>query len=75
MRVHQCMFDALVVSVRHTVYAIDGKCAHQGGPLWNGDVENVGHQQHRNSEVRVTCPWHKYTFGLSSGNSVSPAQK
>ena len=37
--------------------AIDGICAHQGGPLGKGKLEgNV-----------VTCPWHGWQFDVAEG--------
>ena len=37
--------------------AIDGICAHQGGPLAKGKIEdNV-----------VTCPWHGWQYDLMAG--------
>jgi nitrite reductase/ring-hydroxylating ferredoxin subunit len=61
-----------VFRFKDQIYAIDGKCAHQGGPLWNGDVEDLG-QQHAAGHVCISCPWHRWTFSLQTGNSVSPA--
>lgn len=48
--------------VRHgeTVDAIADRCAHQGGPLHEGEV----------SDGCVTCPWHGSTFRLSDGGVV-----
>jgi nitrite reductase/ring-hydroxylating ferredoxin subunit len=39
------------------LYAIDGMCAHQGGPLAQGTV----------SGGCVTCPWHGWQYELASG--------
>lgn len=38
-------------------FAIDGICAHQGGPLAKGEL--VDHV--------VTCPWHGWQYDVSSG--------
>ena len=39
------------------LYALDGMCAHQGGPLAEGVV----------AEGCVTCPWHGWQYELESG--------
>lgn len=40
-----------------TLFAIDGMCAHQGGPLADGTV-HAG---------CVTCPWHGWQYELQTG--------
>jgi nitrite reductase/ring-hydroxylating ferredoxin subunit len=40
-----------------SLYAIDGMCAHQGGPLADGRV----------SAGCVTCPWHGWQYELATG--------
>ena len=48
------------------LYAIDGVCAHSGGPLANGDVTGT----------RVTCPWHGWQFDVATGtNCLAPRIK
>jgi nitrite reductase/ring-hydroxylating ferredoxin subunit len=39
------------------LYAIDGMCAHQGGPLAQGRVV----------AGCVTCPWHGWQYELATG--------
>ena len=39
------------------LYALDGMCAHQGGPIAQGEVANGC----------VTCPWHGWQYELNSG--------
>ncbi len=39
------------------LYALDGMCAHQGGPIAEGQVEGGC----------VTCPWHGWQYELSTG--------
>ena len=39
------------------LYAMDGMCAHQGGPLAEGTVE----------AGCVTCPWHGWQYELATG--------
>lgn len=42
------------------VYALDGVCPHQGGPLGQGKVE----------DGCVYCPWHGWQFELETGEHV-----
>lgn len=44
-------------NVDGTIYALDGVCPHQGGPLGQGDLEGCV----------VTCPWHGWQFDVRSG--------
>ncbi len=39
------------------LFALDGMCAHQGGPIAQGCVENGC----------VTCPWHGWQYELATG--------
>lgn len=41
-------------------YAIDGMCAHQGGPLAKGHV----------ADGCVTCPWHGWQYELATGTQT-----
>lgn len=46
-----------------TIYALDGVCPHQGGPLGKGTVS--GHV--------LTCPWHGWQFDLRDGqHQINP---
>jgi nitrite reductase/ring-hydroxylating ferredoxin subunit len=58
--------DGRIIALFHAngrILAIDGICAHQGGPLAEGEVQNC----------RVSCPWHGWTFDLLSGqNTTNP---
>ena len=42
------------------LFAIDGMCAHQGGPIAEGQV-HAG---------CVTCPWHGWQYDLATGVEV-----
>src|SRR5262245_11014452 len=44
-------------NVEGQLYAIDGVCAHQGGPLGKG----------RLSGTTVTCPWHGWQYDVCTG--------
>ena len=46
--------------VGDTIYALDGVCPHQGGPLGKGQVDGCV----------VTCPWHGWQFDLASGRHL-----
>ena len=39
------------------IYALDGVCPHQGGPLGDGALEGCV----------VTCPWHGWRFDVRDG--------
>ncbi len=42
------------------LYAIDGICPHQGGPLADGPVDGT----------IVTCPWHGWQFDVCTGKTT-----
>lgn len=43
------------------VYALDSICYHMGGPLVEGDIEEIaGH-------TTIVCPWHKYHISVETG--------
>jgi nitrite reductase (NADH) small subunit len=44
-------------NVEGTLYAVDGVCPHQGGPLGKGELRGCV----------VTCPWHGWQFDVTSG--------
>jgi nitrite reductase (NADH) small subunit len=45
-----------------SVYALEDRCPHRGGPLSQGIVAGA----------RVTCPLHGWTIELASGEAVAP---
>ncbi|MEL6110381.1 MAG: Rieske (2Fe-2S) protein [Planctomycetota bacterium] len=47
--------------VDETWYALDGLCAHQGGPIASGELTAGDHG------TCVTCPWHGWQYELSTG--------
>lgn len=56
----EVLIENRVIAVfRHAAawYAIDGMCAHQGGPLADGVVR----------DGCVTCPWHGWQYDLATG--------
>jgi len=42
------------------VHALDGMCAHQGGPLGKGAVEGC----------TLTCPWHGWQYDVATGRQL-----
>jgi nitrite reductase (NADH) small subunit len=53
-----------VIALYHVedgVYALDGICPHQGGPLGEGALQ--GHI--------VTCPWHGWQYDVRTGQHQS----
>jgi nitrite reductase/ring-hydroxylating ferredoxin subunit len=48
-----------VFNVGGRFHAIDNVCAHQQGPLADGDLEGCV----------VTCPWHGWTYDVTTGQS------
>ncbi len=45
--------------------AVDGMCAHQGGPIAQGTLE-------RNC---VTCPWHGWQYNIADGTNLLTQKK
>ncbi|XP_033725488.1 uncharacterized protein LOC117315414 [Pecten maximus] len=48
---------------RGAFYAMDAWCGHMGGPLFEGDIEDL------NGRAHVMCPWHSYMFDLQTGKN------
>jgi nitrite reductase (NADH) small subunit len=44
-------------NVAGEIFALDGVCPHQGGPLGKGDLQGC----------IVTCPWHGWQFDVRNG--------
>jgi nitrite reductase/ring-hydroxylating ferredoxin subunit len=47
-------------NVGGTFHALAGRCPHRGGPLGEGFLDGP----------RVSCPWHNYTFDVTTGENV-----
>ena len=64
----QEMHGRTVTFIRHrgTVHAVDAKCYHQGGPLGEGDIEELGA-----GNICIKCPWHGYRV-CSSHPAITP---
>jgi nitrite reductase (NADH) small subunit len=50
-------------NVDGTFHALAGRCPHRGGPLGQGILDGS----------RVSCPWHNYTFDVTTGENVASA--
>ncbi|RXN20395.1 Rieske domain-containing -like protein [Labeo rohita] len=48
---------------------MDARCAHSGGPLCDGDIEEA------DGVLQVFCPWHDYDFNLKTGKSSTGLQQ
>jgi nitrite reductase (NADH) small subunit len=49
-----------VFNIGGRLHAIDGRCAHLGGPLGDGEVDGRF----------VMCPWHSWTYDVTTGENV-----
>ncbi len=52
-----------IVAVFHSrdgLHAIDGMCAHQGGPIAQGQLDGQC----------VTCPWHGWQYNITDGKNL-----
>jgi nitrite reductase/ring-hydroxylating ferredoxin subunit len=49
-----------IFNVGGVFYAISNTCLHRGGPLGQGFLEGRA----------VTCPWHSWTFDVTTGENV-----
>ena len=50
-------------NVNGTFHALAGRCPHRGGPLGQGFVDGS----------QVSCPWHNWTFDVTTGENVASA--
>jgi nitrite reductase/ring-hydroxylating ferredoxin subunit len=48
-------------NVGGTFHALPGRCPHRGGPLAQGFVDGP----------QVSCPWHNWTFDVTTGENVA----
>ncbi|XP_005999474.1 Rieske domain-containing protein [Latimeria chalumnae] len=55
--------DVCLFHVDGTFYAMDARCSHAGGPIYEGDIEEA------DGALKVYCPWHYYDFDLRTGLS------
>jgi NAD(P)H-dependent nitrite reductase small subunit len=50
-------------NVGGTFHALTNRCPHRGGPLGQGFLEGA----------EVSCPWHNWTFDVTTGENVVSA--
>uniref|UniRef100_A0A674DW25 Si:ch211-212d10.2 n=1 Tax=Salmo trutta TaxID=8032 RepID=A0A674DW25_SALTR len=60
--------DVCLFYVKGEFFAMDARCAHSGGPLCDGDIEDA------DGILQVFCPWHDYDFNLRTGQSGTGLQ-
>jgi NAD(P)H-dependent nitrite reductase small subunit len=51
-------------NVDGTIHALANRCPHRGGPLGQGFVDGA----------QVSCPWHNWTFDVTTGENVASAE-
>ncbi|CAL1592805.1 unnamed protein product [Knipowitschia caucasica] len=61
--------DVCLFYVKGDFFAMDARCAHSGGPLCEGDIEEA------DGVLKVFCPWHDYDFDLRTGRSGTSLQQ
>uniref|UniRef100_A0A8C1S2X0 Si:ch73-314g15.3 n=1 Tax=Cyprinus carpio TaxID=7962 RepID=A0A8C1S2X0_CYPCA len=59
----------LVHTKDNKFWAMDSSCPHEGGPLEQGDIEDLG-----NGKLALICPWHYFDFSLETGSSSTGLQ-
>jgi nitrite reductase (NADH) small subunit len=52
----------VVVRLEDELYALNGTCPHQGGPLGRGRLQ----------DGELVCPWHQWRFDPRTGRSCWP---
>ncbi|MGH0180407.1 UNVERIFIED_CONTAM: hypothetical protein FKN15_016705 [Acipenser sinensis] len=60
--------DLCLFHVQGEFFSMDTRCAHAGGPLCEGDIEEV------DGVLKVFCPWHDYDFDIRTGESQTGLQ-
>jgi nitrite reductase (NADH) small subunit len=64
----EILYQGNVIAVfRHQglVYALDGLCMHQGGPLARGKL----------ADGTIQCPWHGWMYELETGKNAVTGQR
>jgi len=56
--------DVLVLLNNNQPYALDAVCYHAGGPLIEGDIEEVAER------TCLVCPWHHYKVDIKTGEGL-----
>ncbi|KAG5850717.1 hypothetical protein ANANG_G00085410 [Anguilla anguilla] len=61
--------DVCLFFIQGEFFAMDARCAHAGGPLCEGDIEEA------DGVLQVFCPWHDYDFNIRTGKSQTGLQQ
>ncbi|CAK0908124.1 unnamed protein product [Prorocentrum cordatum] len=61
----------LLAACGDEVLALDARCAHRGGPLEQGDIEDVAGNDGSAVAPTIRCPWHGRRYCLRTGREVS----
>ncbi|CAK9005726.1 unnamed protein product [Durusdinium trenchii] len=61
--------DILLMMGHGKYYALDARCGHRGGPLHEGDLEDLG-STGSSLGLCVRCPWHGRRFQAETGIEV-----
>ncbi|KAM3621656.1 uncharacterized protein V6R79_014070 [Siganus canaliculatus] len=59
--------DILIIHNQGVFHAMDSYCYHAGGPLENGDIEEI------DGKWCIICPKHKYKITLTNGECIYKA--
>jgi len=57
--------DILVLYHKQEIVALDAVCYHFGGPLVEGDIEDIG------DISCIKCPWHQYKIDIHTGEGIN----
>jgi 3-phenylpropionate/trans-cinnamate dioxygenase ferredoxin subunit len=61
-------FQVALFHIDGQFFALQERCRHQGGPLSQGDIEDLGPAE---GGICVRCPWHGLAFSIASGRCHS----
>ncbi|OWZ16787.1 hypothetical protein PHMEG_0009366 [Phytophthora megakarya] len=56
--------SVMLLNTNGQVFCMDQACYHHGGPLVNGDIEELG------GKVTIKCPWHAYHIAVETGEGL-----
>ena len=63
-RIQMDSYDVIILHHKGQMFALDSYCYHAGGPLYKGDIEDIGNYS------CLVCPWHKYKVTLQTGENI-----
>lgn len=64
-RAKECIVGQHIIALFYdegSFFALDGLCAHQGGPVAKGELSKTDA-----GKTCVTCPWHGWQYELATG--------